>query len=111
MFRDYFQQIKLAYTRPGRFFEQALQQGSLSQALRFSALTGVCVALELGVSEAFASSSLPIVGLVTALTLVALPLASVVWVFGWAAFIRLCGFLLQEDLASPSLRLMVGYSS
>ncbi|HVM33353.1 MAG TPA: hypothetical protein VMU88_09490, partial [bacterium] len=98
MFRPYFDQLKLAYTDPGRFFDQALQTNRLSQALRFAALTGVCVALELGISEAFASTSWAIVALVSGLTLLVMPLVLVVWVYVWAAFIQLCAFLLQEDL-------------
>src|SRR5690348_11080896 len=111
MFRPYFDQLKLAYTDPGRFFDQALANSSQSQALRFAALTGVCIALELGISEAFASTSWAIVALVTGLTLVAMPLVLVVWVYLWAAFIQLCAFLLQEDLPFAPLRLMVGYSA
>jgi hypothetical protein len=61
MFSAYIDQLKLAYTKPGRFFDEALQRGSLSQALEFADLTGVCIALELGISEAFASSSPAIV--------------------------------------------------
>ncbi len=101
----------MAYTEPARFFERTLGQQSLSQALRFAALTGIFVALELGISEAFASSSWAIVALVTALTLVAMPLALVVWVYVWSAFIQLCAFLLQEELPFSPLRLMVGYST
>ena len=111
MFKDYIAQIKLAYTSPSRFFEQALQRGSFAQALQFAALTGVCIALELGISEAFASSSPAIVALVTLLTLLAMPLVLMAWVFVWSTFIQLCAFLLQEHLPFFPLRLMVGYSS
>ena len=111
MLNVYINQVKLAYTRPGRFFDEALQRGSLPKALEFAALTGVCIALELGISEAFASSSPAIVALVTFLMLIVMPVVLMAWVYVWSAFIQLCAFLLQENLPFSLLRLMVGYSS
>ncbi|MGH7739577.1 MAG: hypothetical protein ACREL1_05470 [bacterium] len=111
MFLDYFSQVKSAYTRPSRFLDQNLGRADLGRALRFAAITGACVALELGISEALTSSSLSIVALVTVLALILLPIVFGAWVFIWSGFIRLCAFLLQENLPASPLRLVVGYSS
>jgi hypothetical protein len=111
MFRQYFQQLRSVYTAPGRFFEDIFDHSTFQKALMFAALTGVVIALELGLSEVLESSSLGIIALVTVVTLFVLPLAMVAGVYIWSGFTKLCAYLLKEELPYEPLLIMVGYSA
>jgi hypothetical protein len=111
MLKDYLRKLKLLWTRPAEFYDWALDQSNDQEATRFAALTGVFVALELGLWEALMGGSISIVALVTILLLIGTPFLILGWIYLWSAFIKLCGFFLDENLPLERLQLVVAYSS
>ncbi|HEY5039175.1 MAG TPA: hypothetical protein VIJ93_08910 [bacterium] len=99
------------WLHPAEFFAAVPASSGMNEAVRFSALTGVLVALELGIVEALSGGSIGIVALVTLLMLAGMPLLVTVGVQLWSHFVRLCGFLLGESLPLEPLRQVTAYST
>jgi len=110
MFKDYFQNLVSLWLRPGRFFERNFSPSGEKESVRFAVITGILLALELGVSEALAGGSLGIVALVTGITLLAMPFFVTLWIYLWAAFMKLCAYLLGESYPLEPVRQVVGFS-
>ncbi len=111
MIKDYFEKLKAVWTKTPEFYESILSRDNSSDAARFAALTGVLVALELGLVEAANKGSISMVAMVVGIMLVVAPFLTLTWVYLWSAFIRLCGMLLGEKLPLKPLQLVVSYSS
>ncbi len=110
MVKEYFDNLKLLWLHPAEFFDRDFGPEGEKNAFRFAVLTGLLVALELGVSEALTGGSPGIVAFVTAILLAGMPLAVTAWIYLWTAFVRLCIYLLGEVLPVAQVRLVVAYS-
>jgi hypothetical protein len=111
MLKTYLRKLRLLWRHPSVFFEEVQYETNLKDAGRFAVITGLIVALEIGIFEVLSGGDLEIVAVVTAGLLVLMPLAVMLWIYGWAGFMRLCGLLLGNDLPSDSLRRAVAYST
>jgi len=109
MKNDYFTRLLGLWARPSEFFSDP-SQGDPSKAVRFAAVTGALVALELGVWEALTGGSLGMVALVTFLLLVGLPLAVLAGAFLWSRFMGLCAYFLGVSLSGARCFPVVAYS-
>ena len=110
MFKNYFQNLTELGLHPARFFERDFGPAGEKESIRFAVLTGVLVALELGISEALGGGSLGIVALVTGLTLLGMPFFVTLWIYLWAGFMKLCAYLLGENFPLQPVRQVVGFS-
>ena len=110
MGKEYFNKLKFLWLNPAEFFDQDFGPEGEKNAYRFAVLTGLLVALELGISEALSGGSRGIVAFVTVFLLAGMPLAVAVWVYLWTAFVKLCAYLLGESLPTRQVRLVVAYS-
>jgi hypothetical protein len=110
MIKHYFNDLRALGTDPSAFFAQP--QGRLTEkdAFRFANLTGLAIALELALVEIFSGSSWINVVMVTAVMFLALPFLVNVWIYIWDGFLRLCAFLLGENLSTQATRYVVAYS-
>ena len=111
MLKTYIRKLRLLWRHPVEFFQEAQYEPDLKEASRFAILTGLLVALEIGVTEALSGGHTEIVALVTLALLVVMPLVVMLWIYLWAGFMKLCGFLLGNDLPSGPLRQAVAYST
>src|SRR5579872_4191391 len=110
MAKEYFNNLRLLWFHPAEFFDQGFGPEGEKNAFRFAVLTGLLVALELGISEALTGGSLGIVTFVTVILVAGMPLAVTVWIYLWTAFVKLCAYLLGESLPARQVRLVVAYS-
>lgn len=110
MISNYCRKTKELFTRPSDFYGEVLQQPDLKGAARYTALTGVFVALGLALRELLLNGSPSLVALVTALLLLLMPAVMLAGVYAWTGFMRLCAGLLDESLPDLPLRLVVAYS-
>jgi len=111
MFSECLAQLRSLWLQPADFYSRVVQEQGEGGSSRFSVLTALFVALELGLVEAFSDRSIWIVALVTAILLVALPFVVTVWTYLWSGFIKLSASLLGEDLPWEPLRRVVAYSA
>lgn len=111
MFKNYLRKLRLLWRHPSVFFEEAQYETDLKDAGRFAVITGLIVALEIGLFEAITAGDEKIVLVVTAGLLALMPLAVMLWIFLWAGFMKLCGLLLGNDLPTDTLRRAVAYST
>ncbi len=111
MVKEYLENLRRIWGSPADFFSQELGFPEEKGAFQFAILTSLLVALELGVSEALSGGSLGMVALVTVLMLVALPFLITAWIYLWASFVKLCGFLMGESLPLAPIRRVVAYSA
>jgi hypothetical protein len=110
MVRQYFENLRLLWLRPGEFFGRNYQPGDERESIRFANLTGVLVALELGLAEILAGGSKINVILVTVFMLLAMPFLVTAGIYLWSGFVRLCAFLVGEPLPLEPVRQVVAYS-
>jgi hypothetical protein len=110
MVRHYFENLRFLWFRPGEFFIQNYQPGDEKESFRFANLTGVLVALELGLAEILAGGSKVNVVLVTVAMLLAMPFLVTAGIYVWSGFMRLCAFLVGESLPLEPVRQVVAYS-
>lgn len=110
MIKEYFGQLIGLWLHPAEFFRERFDPEDEKAAIRFSILTGVLVVLEFGAGEALGGGAPGIVALVTALLLVGTPFFVTVWIYAWAAFIKFCAFLLEQELDMERVRRVVAYS-
>ena len=110
MIQHYLQELRALWLDPSGFFGHP--QGRLNEkdSFRFANLTGLLIALELGLAEVIAGGSWGNVAWVTLAMFVILPFLVNAWIYLWDAFIRLCASLLGETLPSQSTRYVVAYS-
>jgi len=111
MITAYLKQLRSLWLQPSDFYSQVVLQEGEGESSRFSVLTALFVALELGLVEAFSDRSIWIVALVTVILLVAMPFLVTVWTYLWSGFIKLCAGLLGESLPWEPLRRVVAYSA
>jgi hypothetical protein len=110
MIKEYFRQLIGLWLHPVEFFSKRFDPEDEKAATRFSVLTGVLVTLEFGAGEALGGGSLGIVALVTLLLLVLMPFLVTVWIYAWTAFLKLCAFLLEQELDMERVRRVVAFS-
>lgn len=110
MINEYLGKVRALWLEPGVFFDQDFGPAAEKDAFRFAVVTGLLVALELGIAEALAGGSLSIIALVTGIMLLAMPFLVTVWIYLWTHFMRLCAYLLGENLPQEPVRLVVAYS-
>jgi hypothetical protein len=110
MFKEYFQKLKNLWFRPSEFYERVYAAQDEKSALNFSVMTGILLAVEMGVVEALSGGSLGNVAMVTILLLAAMPLVVTLWIYLWSAYMRLCAYLLGEAIPVEPLRQVVAYS-
>lgn len=110
MIRHYLQELRALCFDPSGFF--ARSQGRLTEkdSFRFANLTGLLIALELGLAEVLAGGSWGNVAWVTLAMFLILPFVVNAWIYVWDAFMRLCASLLGETLSPESTRYVVAYS-
>lgn len=111
MIKEYFGQLRFLWTRPAEFYSQVVLQAGEKESSRFSVMTALLVAVELGLVEALSDRSIWIVALVTVLMLLAMPFVVTVWIYLWSGFVKLCANLLGETLPWEPLRRVVAYSA
>jgi len=111
MLTQYLRQLKTVLIQPSEFFFNALESSDMNDASKFAALTAILVALEVGLDEFLGGGSLGMVGLVTIIMLVGLPFATLVGIYVWAGFTKVCGYLMDVNLPMGPLRLVTAYSS
>jgi hypothetical protein len=109
MKNGYFAKLLGIWSRPADFFSDP-SLGDPSKAVPFAAVTGACVALELGTWEALTGGSLGMVALVTGLLLAGLPLVVLAGAFLWSRFMGLCAYFLGESLPASRCFPVVAYS-
>lgn len=110
MINRYFLDLRSLWTNPADFFGRSQSSMNEKDAFRFANLTGVLVALELGLLEILSGGSWLNVVLMTAVMFLALPFLVNVWIYLWDGFLRLCASLLGKNLSAASTRLVVAYS-
>jgi len=110
MIKQYFENLKFLWLSPAQFFNQSFDPGGEKAAFRFANLTGILVALELGLAEICSGGSKINVVLVTLAMLLAMPFLVNAGIYLWAGFMQLCAFLLGETLPLEPLRQVVAYS-
>jgi len=110
MVRHYFENLRFLWFRPSEFFSQNYQPGDEKESFRFANLTGILVALELGLAEILAGGSKLNVVLVTVAMLLAMPFLVTAGIYLWSGFMRLCAFLVGESLPLEPVRQVVAYS-
>ena len=111
MVKEYLENLRSIWSGPADFFERNFGPSGEKDAFQFAVLTSFLVALELGLSEAWSGGSLGMVALVTVLMLIGMPFFMTAWVFLWASFMKLCGYLLGESLPLGPLRRVSAYSA
>lgn len=109
MIKDYFQKLWGLWSKPADFFGD-VPHWDRKESSRFAAVTGILLALELGLLEALGGGSLWIVALVTFLLLLVLPFLLVTGCYFWTHFMRLCAFLMGESLSVEKVVPVVSYS-
>jgi hypothetical protein len=110
MLKNYFGNLKFLWFQPSEFFDSAFNPEDEKSSTRFAVLTGFLVALELGVAEILSGGSALNVALVMAVMLLGMPFATTAWIYLWAGFMKLCAYLLGEDLPWEPVRNVVAYS-
>jgi hypothetical protein len=110
MVKQYFEDLRFLWFRPAEFFGREFGVLAEKDAFRFANFTGILVALELGLVEIFSGSSWVNVTLVMLLFLLGMPFLVNAGIYLWSGFIRLCAYLLGENLPAEPLRLVVAYS-
>jgi hypothetical protein len=111
MIKEYLNDLKFLWLRPSEFFDRPRKEGDEKAISKFTILTGVLVALEVGLVEALGGGSIWIIALITALNVLVLPFAIMVWVYLWTSFVRFCAILLGETLPLEPVRQVVAYSA
>jgi hypothetical protein len=110
MIRHYFEDLKFLWLQPADFFARNYHPGDEKDSFRFANLTGILVALELGLAEVLAGGSFFNVLLVTVVMLLAMPFLVTAGIYLWSGFMRLCAFLVGETLPTEPVRQVVAYS-
>lgn len=110
MIKHYFEDLRFLWLRPADFFTRNYRPGDEKDAFRFANLTGILVALELGLAEVLSGGSLFNVLLVTVVMLLAMPFLVTAGIYLWAGFMGLCAFLVGETLPAEPVRQIVAYS-
>lgn len=110
MIKQYFENLKSLWLSPTYFFNRDYDLEGEKAAFRFANLTGILVALELGLAEICSGGSKINVILVTLAMLLAMPFLVNAGIYLWAGFMQLCAYLLGEALPVEPLRQVVAYS-
>ncbi len=110
MIRQYFENLRFLWLHPAQFFSRTAVGEDEKESFRFANLTGVFVALELGLAEILTGGSVINVTLVTVVMLLAMPFLVTAGIYLWAGFMRLCAFLIGESLPVEPMRQVVAYS-
>lgn len=110
MIRQYFENLRFLWFHPGQFYGRTHIPQDEKESFRFANLTGIFVALELGLAEILAGGSVVNVTLVTVVMLLAMPFLVTAGIYLWTGFMRLCAFLIGEALPLEPLRQVVAYS-
>ncbi len=110
MIRHYFEDLRFLWLDPAQFFGRAHIPEDEKESFRFANLTGIFVALELGLAEILAGGSIVNVTLVTVVMLLAMPFLVTAGIYLWAGFMRLCAYLIGESLPLEPVRQIVAYS-
>ena len=110
MVRHYFDDLKFLWLRPADFFVRDFSPERERDAFRFANLTGILVALELGLAEILAGGSVINVVMVTVVMLLAMPFLVNAGIYLWSGFMRLCAYFLGESLPLEPVRQVVAYS-
>ncbi|HVZ81164.1 MAG TPA: hypothetical protein VHE12_10290 [bacterium] len=110
MIQRYFQDMRSLWLDPSGFFARSPERLNEKEAFRFANLTGLAIALELGLVEILSGSSWMNVVLVTLVMFLALPFLVNAWIYLWDGFLRLCAFLLGEKVPFTETRSVVAYS-
>jgi hypothetical protein len=110
MVQQYFLNLSFLWSKPTEFFEKKYDARDEKEAFRFANITGVLVALELGVAEIFSGGSITNVALVTLVMLLGMPFFVNAWIYLWSGFMKLCASMLGETLPLEPMRQVVAYS-
>jgi hypothetical protein len=110
MVKEYFENLRFLWSRPSEFFEERSAAEDEKEAFRFANLTGILVALELGLAEIFSGGSIINIVLVTLGMLLGMPFFVNAWIYLWSGFMKLCANLMGETLPLDPVRRVVAYS-
>ncbi len=110
MVQEYFLNLSFLWLRPSEFFQKHYDADGENKAFRFANITGILVALELGVAEIFSGGSVTNVILVTLVMLLGMPFFVNAWIYLWSGFMKLCAYMLGETLPLEPVRQVVAYS-
>jgi hypothetical protein len=110
MVQQYFLNLRFLWSRPSVFFNENYDSHDEKQAFRFANITGILVALELGIAEIFSGGSITNVALVTMVMLLGMPFFVNAWIYLWSGFMKLCAYMLGETLPLEPMRQVVAYS-
>jgi hypothetical protein len=109
MVQEYFQNLRFLWSRPAEFFDDNYDADGETKAFRFANITGLLVAVELGVAEIFSGGSIMNVVLVTLVMLLGMPFFVNAWIYLWSGFMKLCAYMLGEVLPLEPVRQVVAY--
>jgi hypothetical protein len=110
MVQQYFRNLKFLWLQPSAFFDENYDSRDEKEAFRFANITGILVALELGIAEIFSGGSITNVALVTLVMLLGMPFFVNAWIYLWSGFMKLCAYMLGEVLPLEPTRQVVAYS-
>ncbi len=110
MVQEYFRDLGFLWSRPSEFFRENYDADGENKAFRFANITGILVALELGIAEIFSGGSVTNVALVTLVMLLGMPFFVNAWIYLWSGFMKLCAYMLGEVLPLEPVRQIVAYS-
>lgn len=110
MVRQYFENLGFLWSRPSEFFQKNYAADGENKAFRFANITGLLVAVELGVAEIFSGGSIMNVALVTLVMLLGMPFFVNAWIYLWTGFMKICAYMLGEVLPVEPIRQVVAYS-
>lgn len=110
MIKQYFENLRQVWLGPSEFFDRSYGLEAEKEAFRFANLTGLLVALELGLVEILSGSSWVNVTLVTGAMLLGMPFLVNAGIYLWSGFMKLCAYLLGESIPLEPVRQVVAYS-